>query len=73
MSYEDEYGDEVSTLALRVQGRLDTSTRYALENQVGITQMQRRRIVELIVEVVRIAKGKLIPELVANIRSFLGV
>lgn len=73
MSYEDEYGDEVSTLALRVQGRLDTSTRYALENQAGITQMQRRRIVELIVEVVRIAKGKLIPELVANIRSFLGV
>ena len=67
------YGDEVSTLAARVQERLDMSTRYALENQMGIDQKQRRRILELIVEVVGRAKGQIIPELVASIRSFLGV
>ena len=67
------YGDEVSTLAARVQERLETSTRYALENQIGITQKEHRRILELIHEVVRRARGRIIPELVASIRSFLGV
>lgn len=67
------YGDEVSALAARVQERLDKSTRYALENQKGIDQKQRRRILELIVEVVGRARGYIVPELVASIRSFLGV
>ena len=67
------YDNEVSILAARVQARLDTSTRYALENQIGITQKQHRRILELILEVVRRARGVIVPELVANIRSFLGV
>jgi hypothetical protein len=67
------YGDEVNVLAARVQARMDASTRYALENQRGLSEKQRRRIVELILEVVRRAKGYVIPELVAGIRSFLGV
>lgn len=67
------YGDEVNILAARVQARMDASTRYALENQRGISEKQRRRLVELILEVVRRARGDIIPELVAGIRNFLGV
>lgn len=67
------YPDEVSTLAERVQNRLDITTRYAIENRIGMTQKERHRIVELIVEVVKSAKGKVIPELVARIRGLLGV
>jgi hypothetical protein len=67
------YGDEVNILVARVQAKMDASTRYALENQRGMSEKQHRRLVELILEVVRKAKGHIIPELVADIRNFLGV